>query len=73
MSGTAVAFGRLACWIGMLLLFWGFWLKLRQEERLLTRHFPADYPAYMKRVKALVPCVFALALCLLALATPAAM
>jgi protein-S-isoprenylcysteine O-methyltransferase Ste14 len=71
--GTAVAFGRLACWIGMLLLFWGFWLKLRQEERLLTRHFPADYPAYMKRVKALVPCVFALALCLLALATPAAM
>jgi protein-S-isoprenylcysteine O-methyltransferase Ste14 len=70
--GTAVAFGRLACWIGLLPLTWGFWLKLRQEERLLTRHFPAEYPAYMKRVKALVPCVFAWASCLLALASAAA-
>lgn len=70
--GTAVAFGRLACWIGLPMLFWGFWLKLRQEERLLTRHFPADYPAYMRRVKALVPYVFACVFCLLALASAAA-
>jgi protein-S-isoprenylcysteine O-methyltransferase Ste14 len=57
-TGTAVAFGRLGCWLGLLLLFWGFWLKLRQEEALLTRNFPAEYPGYMKRVKALVPYVF---------------
>jgi protein-S-isoprenylcysteine O-methyltransferase Ste14 len=68
--GTAVAFGRLGCWIGILPLFWGFWLKLRQEEALMTRQFPAEYPAYMKRVKALVPFVFAWAFSLLALAPP---
>lgn len=57
-TGTAVAFGRLGCWLGVPFLFWGFWLKLRQEEALLTRNFPAEYPGYMKRVKALVPYVF---------------
>jgi len=56
--GTAVAFGRLGCWLGVLLLFWGFWIRLKQEEALLTRNFPAEYPGYMKRVKALVPYVF---------------
>jgi len=69
--GTAVSFGRVGCWIGLLLLSWGFWLKLRQEERLLSRHFPGAYPAYMRRVKALVPWVFASAFCLLALASAA--
>ena len=33
------------------------WLKLSQEERLLTRHFPEAYPRYKSRVKALVPFV----------------
>lgn len=33
------------------------WLKLSQEERLLTRHFPDEYPRYKARVKALVPFV----------------
>ena len=33
------------------------WLKLSQEERLLTRHFPDAYPRYKARVKALVPFV----------------
>jgi protein-S-isoprenylcysteine O-methyltransferase Ste14 len=31
------------------------WLKLSDEERLLTRHFPEEYPRYKSRVKALVP------------------
>jgi protein-S-isoprenylcysteine O-methyltransferase Ste14 len=35
----------------------GFWIKLMQEESLLLRHFPEAYPAYRKRVKALVPFV----------------
>jgi protein-S-isoprenylcysteine O-methyltransferase Ste14 len=37
------------------LSFLGTWLKLRQEEKLLTRHFGAAYRAYQARVGALVP------------------
>jgi protein-S-isoprenylcysteine O-methyltransferase Ste14 len=37
--------------------FLGAWCKLRQEEKLLTRHFGAAYAAYQARVKALVPFV----------------
>lgn len=35
----------------------GFWIKLKQEERLLVRGFPDEYPAYKARVKALIPYV----------------
>jgi protein-S-isoprenylcysteine O-methyltransferase Ste14 len=40
------------------LLLVSFWFKLRAEERLLTEHFPDAYPAYRRRVKALIPYVF---------------
>jgi len=53
--GTAVAAGQLRCWLGMVVVGIGFWIKLKQEERLMLRHFPNQYPAYQKRVKALVP------------------
>ena len=43
-TGTAVAFGRLGCWLGVPFLFWGFWQKLRQEEALLTAEFPGRIP-----------------------------
>ena len=54
---TAVYKGRLGSLVAFLLAFTGFWLKLRQEEALMIRHFPNDYPAYRSRVKALVPFV----------------
>ncbi len=50
---TALAAGRLGGFVG----FASFWIKLRQEEALLMRHFPNDYAAYRTRVKALVPFV----------------
>ena len=53
--GTAVEVGQLHSWLGLLLLCAGFWIKLQQEESLLLQHFPDDYPAYRKQVKALVP------------------
>jgi protein-S-isoprenylcysteine O-methyltransferase Ste14 len=56
--GTAVALGQLRCWIGVVVVTIGFWIKLKQEERLMLRHFPDEYPAYQKQVKALVPFVF---------------
>jgi protein-S-isoprenylcysteine O-methyltransferase Ste14 len=35
----------------------GFLIKLKQEEKLMLCHFPDEYPAYRREVKALVPFV----------------
>lgn len=53
--GTAIYIGQVRGGVSLLLVTIGFWIKLRQEERLLLRHFPDDYPAYQREVKALVP------------------
>lgn len=53
--GSAIAQDRAGPYVGLVFIFAGFWIKLRQEETLLTRHFPEEYPTYMKRVKALIP------------------
>lgn len=55
--GTALAQALVGAFVGLFLLFVGFWIKLRQEEKLLSRHFPDEYPAYKTRVKALIPFV----------------
>ena len=55
--GTAVLAGQTGGFVALLICFFGFWLKLRQEQALLTRHLPG-YSAYMARTKALVPFVF---------------
>jgi protein-S-isoprenylcysteine O-methyltransferase Ste14 len=55
--GSTLITGRLASWAGYLLFVVGFWVKLKQEEELLIRHFPAPYAAYKSRVKALIPFV----------------
>ncbi len=55
--GTAIASGLLVAFVGLVLFFIGFWIKLKQEEALLLKHFPGEYPAYQARVKALVPFV----------------
>ena len=56
--GTAIVSGMLVAFVGLLFFFIGFWIKLKQEENLLLRRFPDEYPAYKARVKALVPFVF---------------
>ena len=56
--GTAMVGGRVASFVGVGICFLALWIKLKQEERLLTRHFPAAYAAYQARVKALVPFLF---------------
>ncbi len=55
--GTAVATGQLGGFLGLALCSLSMWIKLRQEEKLMMRHFPQQYPAYRARVKALVPFV----------------
>lgn len=53
--GSAIAIGGLGGLIGMPLIVAGIWLKLRQEEELMTRHFPEEYPSYRSTVGALIP------------------
>ena len=53
--GTAIAAGSLVAFTGLASFAVGFWIKLNQEERLLLRSFPDQYPAYRARVKALIP------------------
>lgn len=55
--GTALEFAQLRCWLSMPFMTAAFWIKLKQEEKLLLRHFPDDYPVYKTQVKALVPFV----------------
>ena len=55
--GTALAIGRIGGFIGLLVLFTGFWIKLKQEERLMIKHFGNKYLDYKKRTKALIPYV----------------
>src|SRR5271165_6468925 len=56
--GTAIASGSLVAFAGLASFVGGFWIKLNQEERLLLRGFPDEYPAYKERVKALIPYLF---------------
>jgi protein-S-isoprenylcysteine O-methyltransferase Ste14 len=55
--GTALDFGQLRCWLALPIMAAAFWFKLNQEETLLLRHFPQEYPIYKRQVKALVPFV----------------
>lgn len=55
--GVALNFGQLRCWLALPLMAAAFWIKLKQEEKLLLRHFPQEYPVYKSQVKALVPFV----------------
>ncbi len=55
--GSAIEIGRLRCFLGIVVVGIGFWIKITQEERLLLRHFPDAYPAFQKQVKVILPFV----------------
>ncbi len=55
--GTAIYIGQLRGVISLVLVAIGFWIKLRQEERLMLQHFPDAYPNYRRDVRALIPFV----------------
>ncbi len=54
-AGTVIAIGEWRCIIGIVLVVFAFVTKIRQEEPVMLRAFPDAYPAYRKRVKALIP------------------
>ncbi len=55
LAGSVLAVDRNGCLLGWLLVLVTYAVKMSQEERLMMQTFPADYPAYRRRVKALVP------------------
>ena len=56
-AGTAIAIGYLGGFIGLVLLFGSFWIKLKREEDLMREKFPERYFAYQCRVKRIIPFV----------------
>jgi protein-S-isoprenylcysteine O-methyltransferase Ste14 len=54
---TALAQGHLSGLVGTLLMFGSFWIKLRDEEKLMLQQFPQQYAAYQRRAKRIVPFV----------------
>jgi protein-S-isoprenylcysteine O-methyltransferase Ste14 len=54
-SGTAIAIGYFGGFLGLLLVFVIFWMKLKREEDLMLKQFPDRYPAYQRRVKRIIP------------------
>jgi protein-S-isoprenylcysteine O-methyltransferase Ste14 len=54
-AGTAIAIGYFGGFLGLLLVFASFWLKLKREEDLMLKHFPDKYAAYQRKVKRVIP------------------
>ena len=52
---TAIGVGPLAGFVGTLLIFLSFWIKLRDEEQLMLQQFPERYAAYRQRAKRIIP------------------
>jgi protein-S-isoprenylcysteine O-methyltransferase Ste14 len=55
--GESIWYGSVMWFLVLICVFIGFWMKAQKEETLLTKHFPAEYPAYRERTKALIPFV----------------
>jgi protein-S-isoprenylcysteine O-methyltransferase Ste14 len=52
--GTAILAGQISGFIALAICFCGFWVKLRQEEALLSKNL-IGYSEYTRHTKALVP------------------
>jgi protein-S-isoprenylcysteine O-methyltransferase Ste14 len=56
--GAAIAVGELRGLAAFALAFAAFWIKSRREEALMIGRFGAEYEAYRREVKALIPFVY---------------
>ena len=56
--GTAVIFGRLSGFLGLLLAAVAWKIKSLQEERFMLEEFGAAYRAYRSRVKGILPFIW---------------
>jgi protein-S-isoprenylcysteine O-methyltransferase Ste14 len=55
--GTAINYGRAIGFVLFISLSGGLWWKARQEEKIMSRHFPGAYAEYKTRVHAIIPFV----------------
>jgi protein-S-isoprenylcysteine O-methyltransferase Ste14 len=55
--GTAINYGRAFGLVLFVALCGGLWWKARNEEWIMTRHFPDAYAEYRSRVHAIIPFV----------------
>jgi protein-S-isoprenylcysteine O-methyltransferase Ste14 len=55
--GTAINYGRALGFVLFAALCGSLWWKARQEERLMSSHFPGAYADYKARVRAVIPYV----------------
>jgi protein-S-isoprenylcysteine O-methyltransferase Ste14 len=53
--GTAINYGRAVGFALFLTVCAALWWKSRQEEQIMSSHFPGAYPEYRARVNAIVP------------------
>jgi len=53
--GTALWHGHVDGFIILILISVGVYVRARQEERLLAKHFPESYPPYKKRTTMFIP------------------
>jgi protein-S-isoprenylcysteine O-methyltransferase Ste14 len=56
--GTLLFKGTIGLLIFFLIILTFMMFKIKEEEELLMKHFPEEYPAYKKRVKALIPFIW---------------
>jgi protein-S-isoprenylcysteine O-methyltransferase Ste14 len=54
-AGVALLADRWQALIGFGLVFLGFWIKSRKEERLMEERFGAEYQEYRRHTKSLIP------------------
>lgn len=57
-AGTALNVGQWRGILALIVIVLSLMIKMSQEERLMMETFPAAYPAYRQRVRALIPGVF---------------
>lgn len=55
--GTAINYGRAIGFVLFISLCGGLWWKAREEEQIMSRHFPNAYAEYRTRVRAIIPFV----------------
>lgn len=56
--GSALVFGQVRCFAGLLLAAIGWRLKSLVEEQYMTEQFGVEYTGYKREVKALVPFIW---------------
>jgi protein-S-isoprenylcysteine O-methyltransferase Ste14 len=56
--GTAIALSQVRGFVGLALVFVGFWYKLRMEEQWMRSQFGETYAEYAQQTAALVPYLF---------------